>query len=113
MWCDFFLDDTVLANLRFYFNKTCYAGVLLDPARVSQLPIKSHEEKPAQALKELIQKLMDISTDQLKFIDLLEFAFGSRIYDRVSAKILKKVCLIFNNIRESIWNKTEGVYNTC
>ena len=48
-------------------------------------------DRPAQALKYLVEKLIEVSLNKDKLLELIEVGFGARIFNKAKDKVVKKV----------------------
>ena len=84
-------DENPALELKIFFNKTCYPGLYLNPDKISQIAPHTPQEKPAQALKYLIERLIEVSVNKEKFLEILEAGFGTRLFNKAKDKVVKKV----------------------
>ena len=88
----FFLgDEDPNFELKIFFNKICHAGPYLNPDKISQIAPHTSQEKPAQALKYVIERLIEISSNKELFVESLEAGFGTRLFNKGKDKVVKKV----------------------
>ena len=69
--------------------------------KISQIAPCTSQEKPAQVLKYVIERLVEVSTSKEFFIQSLEGAFGTRLFNKTKDKVVKKV--IFNFILMALY----------
>lgn len=84
-------DNNPSLELKIYFNKSCYAGIYLNPDKVVQIAPHTQQDKPPQALKYLIERLIEISINKDRLSEILEAGFGTRIFNKSKDKVVKKV----------------------
>eukprot|EP00111_Clytia_hemisphaerica_P011856 TCONS_00034843-protein len=84
-------------EIKIFFNKTCHPGLLLNPDKISQIAPHTPQEKPPQALKYLIERLIEVSINKDKFLEILEVAFGNRLFNKTKDKVIKKGLFRFNS----------------
>jgi len=84
-------EENPTLELKIFFNKTCYPGIYLNPEKIAQIAPHTPQEKPAQALKYLIERLIEVSVNKEKFLEIIEAGFGTRIFNKAKDKVVKKV----------------------
>lgn len=85
-------EDAQTLELKIYFNKKCYPGIYLNPDKVVQIAPHTQQDKPPQALKYLMERLIEISISKERLSEILEAGFGTRIFNKSKDKVVKKVC---------------------
>ena len=86
-------------EIKIFFNKTCHPGLLLNPDKISQIAPHTPQEKPPQALKYLIERLIEVSINKEKFLEVLEVAFGNRLFNKTKDKVIKKVLYVLGKLK--------------
>ncbi|XP_057311978.1 uncharacterized protein LOC130649658 isoform X2 [Hydractinia symbiolongicarpus] len=93
-------DNLPSPDIKIYFNKTCYPGIYLDPAKVAKISESTHLERPAQTLKSLIERLIEVSLSKEKLLEIIEAGFGVRIFNKAKNKVVKKGLFRYNTRRK-------------